>query len=278
MTTINVPGRRLTLLGINGEWVPLWRSGEKREGVKLKKIPSFDSLNAQPLWQQAVGQVGSSWQGQTIPAGSFTLECKVSGRNVVREVGAFLDALGDGSQVAQLVSVTTDTGHRTLDVRFNSVSDIEWFGDPADPVSASFQVMLDAPRPVWQFFTSSQGFSASEVASGSVWVRVDGTRPIWPTITVTGTYTDFSFGFDGKLQKLPYRTDGYRIVTDPEKRSITPLAGGEQIAFVGEAPYWPTPPKPTGTPAGITINTAVTSPGSNFTMGVEVTPEVTRPW
>lgn len=272
------PGIRLTLIGVDEQAIPLWRPGEHRDGVKLTAVPQMDSIMHETVWQQAVGQVGSTWTGQTIPPGQGTLKCKVVGPNVRRTVGDFLDALGDGTRECTLIMATTDKGWRWVKCRFASLSEIEWWGDPANPVGAGFSVMLDYPRPVWRRFEAAQVFTAADLGSGQIQVTVDGGRPVWPVIEISGQFTTVSFGFGGALQTLPYRADGYRIITDPEHRSITPHTGGEQIKFTGHQPYWPTAPRPSGTPPTITINTDITGAGADFKFNVTLTPEVGRPW
>lgn len=268
-----VPTFNITLTGAGGISVPLATPGMPRPGgVTLMELPNLDFLDTKLLTSRSIGQVGETVVGRDLEPTQRTLKCKITGGDVRKTMGAFLDLLAgecsfkvqDGDSVRW--SMCNATG----------ISQPKWGGSVASPATVQFDVILAFYRPTWLSALVSRTVTALEAASGKVTVAGFGDRAVWPVIKVpSNNYTALSIGWGGNMVNLPPRTGGYRINTDPSAFSITSAIGGPQITFTGQIPHFPTPPQPVN--GQITLDvTATGATGDIFT--IEAQPEWGRAW
>lgn len=265
---------RLSLLGRDGTVIPLWQPGVCRDGVKLTARPDVDFTPLRLLSDRAVGQIGATPRGVVVEAKQLTLAVRVEGRGVERMTYHFLDTLRNDGQTVWLQS----SAGRALGVVFVGCSQIEWQGNPNDPAAAVFEVELEVPRPVWGCGTTTRTWTEGGVLS----LPVNGPRPVWPNIYVRGQFGSVTVGWGGTSAVLPYREGGYRIITDPHRRSVTGTAGpSDPVPVVGDmVPHWTHPPVPRreGRHYLLDMNVNVQGAGTDFQISIEATGEADRAW
>lgn len=264
---------RLVLRGVDGTAIPLWQPGVCRDGVKLTARPDVDFTPVRVLSEAAVGQIGATPRGVVVEPRQLTLALRVEGRRVEQTVGQLFDVLGCDGRTAWLES----SAGRRLGIIFQTSSQIEWQGDPADPVAAVMEVEVEVPRPVWDCGQTSYTWTEGGVLS----LPVTGPRPVWPTITLSGEFTSVTVGWEGTSAVLPHRPGGYRVVTDPNRRLVTNAAGDSPVPVMGDmVPHWTHPPTPRreGRRLYLDLDVNVVGAGTDFQITIDATGEANRAW
>lgn len=259
MTTVTITGP--------GGVLPLLTPTSRCEGVGFTEWPAiFDHTPREHLWDVASG----AWRGLA-PTGvvEVPLALVVRGRDIAGQVAALRRVLGDGTREATVM--VEDMGQaRTMRLRPREIGGIDWHGQhPRRAVLASVPVRCESAHPFWALPPVHEVVTSGFV---NIVLPAVGDRPVWPTITITGTHAGVRVNLtaDDSAQTLPHDPDGWVIVTDPARRSVTTTKGA---LYPGLVPFWPEPAQPGGT-----VKVVPTSPGGDFTVTLDYVPEATSAW
>lgn len=277
------PRPKMSIVGRGGNSVVLSRIGRcVNDGLSLREVP--EGLSGFPVeheHDEVVGSAGAVWRGIRQAPQQITLQLQARG-DVKAHIDELLGVLGQQGEPSRLVVATTEDGYRWLEVRYVSISEVQWFGLPGENEFAQFSVQLWAARPLWQRFEQVKVFSGSGVRSGKLEVPLEGNASAWPKFKVSGVYRSLKLRPSESVewQELPQQKQGWVVVSDPAHRSVASPDGA--VEYTGVVPWWPDPLQHnsvTGLDGTVPVFIDVQEPGDDFRLEVIFeTPEATRAW
>ena len=263
----------ITLIGVRGEVIPLSSPETPLEdGLGLREVP--DGLSGTPRDHQ-FDEVTGEHRGVLPSSTQLRLDLQASGLYPREHVHDLLVALGSGGVPVTVVVTSPEMETRWKEYYYREVSNLQWHTTPHRSPLAQFSILLDAGRPEW--VRDDQRVTLTESSTfGWVTLPVAGDLDVWPRFTITGTHGGVSLRLreEDDPQVVPYSAGGWVIDSRPDHRVVSDLAGAQD--FQGFVPFWPEPAANDGGHARVEV--LVTTPGPDFSMMIEYTPEATRGW
>lgn len=263
----------ITLVGTRGQVILLSSPGTPaREGISLREVPpGLSETSRDHKFDTATGE----HRGVIRSTSELRLDLQARGEYPREYVHELVEALGTGEKPVRIVVTSPEMGTRWKEYYLREVSSVRWHGHPMYSPLAQFVVLLEAGRPGWT--REPQRVTLRHDSEfGWVTLPVSGDMDVWPRFTITGVFTSVSVRLreQDEIQDLPYSADGWAINSRPDRRVVSTVSGEQN--FQGVVPFWPEPAENEGGRARVEV--LVDSPGPDFEMVIEYTPEATRAW
>lgn len=210
---------------------------------------------------------------------------------------AFWDALSPDRE-CRVTVVSPNSETRVMPAWFTGPGDnAELAMDPVAAAWATYRLEFEAEDPFWQGTVSTQTFRPTTPApyyapAGSAYVKTlmpsdstanstlrnTGEQPAWVTLTASGSMSSLSVTIDGHTVSYGAIADGQKLWIDyfPARQTVGYSRGdNNETAWLGVTArdFAPVPPG-----AEVPIGLALTSPGVNASVSVELTPRYRRPY
>ena len=262
---------RITLWGVDGEPFPLATPGKCREGVALTSTPgALSGQVIEHLFDEATGEHKGLAQPTPQP---LRLDLQIEGPYPREHYHTLMQALGDGSRPVAISAVSAEMGSRWKHYYFQEVSEIDWHGSSPGSPLVKLSVLLVSGKRAWRRFPEKVTLDHT-TEWGEVTIPIDGNMDVWPRFTISGTHEGVTIKLHPLDDEQVVPAGGWVIDSHPERRIVANLEG-EQL-FNGFVPFWPEPVRNYSGEGTLTI--MVESPGTDFKMDIEYTPEASRAW
>lgn len=265
-----------------------WAFGAPGSPVRLATIPQgLQGASFEHDFQQVVGVDGGMYRGTTDMQAEISLQLWVADRRssawARRQHALWRESLGRGKQAARLYAVSKESGYWWIDVRVDSVSEVDWMGSASLPGATGEIgeiVKFVSERSYWQRFDETRIFNRETCRTARV-VNV-GDQPAWLKWAITGQHDGVDIGVEDDYIHLPGQKSldpGYLIDTDPVWPSLQDTTGVD-IQDQHPDAWWKQPLPPRGVHRGnnVALTIKPVNPGSDFRVEVQYTPRTEAAW
>lgn len=275
-----------------------WAFGAPGSPVRLNRPPSgLQGAPVQHDWQEVVGMDGALHRGTVDKQALISLQVWVSDPRssswARRQHSLWRESLGRGKQTCRLYVVSKESGYWWIDVRVDSISEVNYFGQTPGRVGETGELVnFIADRSYWERFDETRIFDRDTAQTAHL-INL-GDQEAWLKWTITGDHDGVEIGIQDDTVFLPdhktLQTEqdlldgadpiyGYYIDTDEVWPSLMTTDGRDLQPRFPDA-FWKKPLPPRGVQRGnfVPLTIIPRNPASNFRVEVQYTPRAEQAW